>query len=126
MDIQQNTEFVLGKIDSLMQTALPHLQQGAEEVIKYKVILFQAEFLAELVFLGICLGLAFKYCIKLHKINTDDGCMNDGMVLGEVFLWIATCTFSIVYAFAVTCNIPKFVASIVSPEIFAIMQLIGN
>jgi len=63
MDLKQNTEFILTKIDSLMRDAMPYLEKGSEEVIKYQVIKFRMEFIVFgliFLFLSIICGITVK------------------------------------------------------------------
>lgn len=123
MDFQQNTEFVISKLDSIINNAMPFVEKGAEEVIKYKLIEFRAEYIIGLVLCLLCLAIGYK-CIK--KAIIEDGSNNNDdlpfifSVIGAFTCFVVAFCFGIFVVFETTA----FILSFTSPEIFAIMQLI--
>jgi len=122
MDIQQNTEFILSKVDSLMQGAMPYLEKGGEEIIKYKVVEFRATAILCLLFpLMLLIGIVFltKGIKVFDKESPKDAIY---IILGAVLTLIGLTTTLL----ELGPRIPKFVLSFTSPEMFAIMELIGK
>lgn len=125
MNIAQNTEFVLTKIDSLMNKAMPHLEKGAEEVIKYKVIEFRVQYLI-IILVWITLAIAIK---KLSRILIDDkwNGLEDGDLIALFIVGIVALSIGLIVTTAFSLlEATSFILSFTSPEIFAILQLIGR
>jgi len=125
MDLKQNTDFILGKIDSLMTGAMPFLEKGAEEIIRYKVIEFRASYLVSSIS-----TLIFLFVGVLFLIN---GIKNGNKVEWvDAFEWILPLILGIISSFLsflfltmnTIANAHKLILSFTSPEMFAIMELL--
>ena len=126
MDLKQNTEFILSKIDSLMSDAMPYLEKGAEEMIMYQIVKFQVGFLLSLIiasafFLAGSVSL-YKGLKAAKKNDYDEGVWWGFVVVGGVI-----CVGSFIgFLGEVVGDVPKFALSFATPEMFAIMELLGK
>ena len=131
MDLQQNTEFIMTKIDSLMQGAMPYLEKGSEEMIKYKVIEFRSSLILTVLALtiGMVIGLVIlKKVISLKKAKEKENKFTN--TEGEVIIGIIACVAILMCFIGVIVNVcldgAKFILSFTSPEVFAITELLGK
>lgn len=126
MDLKQNTEFILTKIDSLMQGAMPYLEKGSEEVIKYQLVKFWAEWAITFI-LVFCLAYAvLKVCKKLYSLDDEKDIFMHNYGL-PIFI-VGTLGFIVSIAlFIVSCiEFTSLILSFTYPEMFAIMELLGK
>ena len=125
-NLQANTEFILTKLDSVFQKALPHLQNGAEEVVTYQVIKFQANYVLWsafwLIFLiasSISIMKGLKAGKKAHWI---DGPYWAAVIAGGFGVVISV----IGIGNTIISDGTKFALSIATPEMFTIMEMLGK
>jgi len=128
MNIQENTEFIIGKVDSLFKQAMPYLQKGGEELITYKVIQFRVDFIIYSCisfFLTLIFTVVLVKCIK-GLIKTpqydDDSGYSIGVMISGFFLFVTI----FVSILKILPLVSGFVLSFTNPEVFAIMQLLGK
>lgn len=119
MDLQSNTDYVLVKLDSLFTSALPYLEQGVEEVIRYKLIEFRSAY-----FIGLFILVFFGFISFRLLRNTvfDSSDTELERFTAGAFSGLITIFILILGAF----NLPKLILSFTSPEMFVIMQLVGQ
>jgi len=123
MDIQQNTEFILNKIDSIMTQATPYLEKGSEAVVKYKVneVIYNSVswfIVSHFIFI---MGLFLVITSFKHYINNE--------VKSIMFFSIGIISTCIGFVSSVifwSDGFPRFLLAINNPELYTIFNLLGK
>lgn len=123
---KENTEFVLGKVDSLFQLALPHLKNGAEEAIKYSL----ADAYVSAAWYPLLLLFSVILVFMVHRwLTAWEPKGSEGKDAREIFRFlvpIVVTLFIVPCGFAWWSSAKCAVKATVSPAVYTVLKLAGK
>lgn len=122
---KENIEFALTKLDSIAKYAMPYIEKGSEQFVKYHVIGLWVDYAVCLVILAffpfICFKLT-KASIKATEENSD----NIIHIMFYPIIAFVTAVISFITVILMVVHISDLVMTFVAPEVYVIMKLIRS
>ena len=115
-EFTENTEFILTKIDSLVQKALPSIEKGGEMFVRYHAL---TQVITYIVVLMVAIYLMIIFWKNLTKVDLDVFNREAIVCMLTFFPLLFSAMYSII-------ELTSFIQAIVAPEIYTIMKVIGQ